>query len=299
MTKLFIIGNGFDIHHGIHSRYTDFAGWLKNVDRQVFDAVEEFVPAYIDADGNQLNAWSDLENNLANFDTDQLMDYGANFLPSYGADDWSESGHHDHEYELDRVIRMVSVRLHQRFVEWLSALTIPSAIDLPVSVIDPGGRFLNFNYTPTLQRLYGVHDVLHIHGSLLDEAAQIVLGHGWEPESREKLASYIDEDTDTRVAGGYHLIDDYFGETFKPTEKIIERNRAFFESLHDVTEVFVLGHGMAEVDRSYYFELLNFVPKPAHWTISYHGNGRQRMGEAADEIGLPPHKVTFKTLDRL
>lgn len=299
MTRLFIIGNGFDIHHGVNSRYTDFAEWLKGVDRGVFNAVEEFIPTYIDSEGKQLNAWSDLENNLANFDTDQLMDYGDNFLPSYGADDWSDAGHHDHEYELERVISTVSVKLHERFVEWLRTLAIPTATLFPVTVVDPHGKFLNFNYTPTLQWIYGATDVLHIHGSLLDEASEIVLGHGWEPESREKLASHINEDTDTRVAGGYKLIDDYFNETFKPTEKIIERNRAFFESLHDVTEVFVLGHGMAEVDRLYYFEILDFVPKSTRWTISYHGNGHGRMAEAASEIGIQMEKATFHALDRL
>ncbi|MBQ2262463.1 MAG: hypothetical protein II336_13960 [Loktanella sp.] len=143
-------------------------------------------------------------------------------------------------------------------------------------------------------------EVLHIHGSLLGEASEIVLGHGWEPESREKLPSHINEDTDTRVAGGYNLIDDYFSETFKPTEKIIERNRAFFESLHDVTEVFVLGHGMAEFDRFYYFEILNFVPKSTRWPPpSYHGNGRGRMAEAVNEIGIPMERATFHALDRL
>lgn len=299
MTKLFIIGNGFDIHHGIRSRYTDFAEWLKGVDPGVFNAVEEFIPTCIDARGNQLNAWSDLENNLANFDTDQLIDYGGNFLPSYGADDWSDAGHHDHEYELNRVISKVSVELHKRFVEWLRTLAIPGATLFPVSAVDPRGKFLNFNYTPTLQRIYGATDVLHIHGSLLDDASEIVLGHGWEPESRELLASHINEDTDTRVAGGYHLIDDYFSETFKPTEKIIERNRAFFESLRDVTEAFVLGHGMAEVDRLYYFEILDFVPKSTQWTISYYGNGCARMAQAANEIGIPIESAKFNTLDRI
>ena len=66
MSKLFIIGNGFDIHHGVRSRYTDFADWVKTVDYDVHSAVETFLPAWVDAEGKVQNAWSDLEHNLEN-----------------------------------------------------------------------------------------------------------------------------------------------------------------------------------------------------------------------------------------
>ena len=41
--KLFIIGNGFDLHHGIASKYSEFATYLKDEDRTVFDIAEEYV----------------------------------------------------------------------------------------------------------------------------------------------------------------------------------------------------------------------------------------------------------------
>lgn len=302
MSKLFIIGNGFDLHHGIPSSYTDFADWLADVDLAVFRAVEEYIPAQIDSAGNALNAWSDLENNLANFDTDQIIEYGNNFLPSYGADDWSDSGHHDHEYEIERITSLVSEKLHVRFVEWLRTLPIPeaSAFPPPVRSIDRSGKFLSFNYTPTLQWLYGVRDVLHIHGSLLDEASDIVLGHGWEPGDHESWESQVDEDTDTRVAGGYRLIDDYFRGTFKPTEKIIARNWRFFFSLADIEEIFVFGHSLAAVDRPYFERILRGVPQTANWTISYYGaSERWEKAELAEAMGIPVARTSFTTLDRL
>lgn len=178
MTKLFIIGNGFDLHHGINSSYTDFGEWLATVDREVHSAVNEFLPTWIDDCGKIQTAWSDLENNLEHFDTDQLLEYGSNFLPSYGADDWSDAGHHDFEFELDRVISALSVGLHSNFVCWLRTLSIPTSTRFPVKSIDRQAKFLNFNYTPTIQTLYGVSNVLHIHGSLADTTSPIVLGHG-------------------------------------------------------------------------------------------------------------------------
>ncbi|WP_320203060.1 bacteriophage abortive infection AbiH family protein [Agrobacterium rosae] len=301
MTKLFIIGNGFDIHHGIRSRYTDFAEWLESVDHEVHSAVEEFLPTWVDAEGNVQNAWADLENNLQYFDTDQLLDYGMNFLPSYGADDWRDSGHHDFEYELDRVIRALSVGLHRNFVRWLGTLSIPIQTTFPVRSIAPRAKFLNFNYTPTIQTLYGAANVLHIHGSLADPTSQIVLGHGWTPGDDDRWEDRIDEDTDTRVAGGYRLIDDYFRETFKPTAEIIQRNRAFFAGLGDVSEVYVFGHGLAEVDAPYFAEMLEYLPEDVDWIISYYGGHRERekIEAAAIEIGIATERTRFAFLSDL
>lgn len=301
MTKLFIIGNGFDIHHRIKSSYTDFGNWLKAVDREVHWAVEEFLPTWVDSEGNVQNAWSDLENNLEHFDTDRILEYGSNFLASYGADDWSDSGHHDFEYELDRVIRALSVGLHRNFVGWLGTLIIPTHTPLPVRSIDQQAKFLNFNYTSTIQTIYGAANVLHIHGSLADPTSQIVLGHGWTPQAKDRWEDRIDEDTDVRVAGGYRLIDDYFRETFKPTAEIIQRNKAFFTGLVDVTEVYVFGHGLAKVDAPYFAEMLKYLSKDVDWIISYYGGNRERakIETAAIEIGIPTQRARFGLLRNL
>ena len=37
MKSLYIIGNGFDIHHGIKSRYSDYREWLKEYDFDLYD----------------------------------------------------------------------------------------------------------------------------------------------------------------------------------------------------------------------------------------------------------------------
>ncbi|WP_265468328.1 AbiH family protein [Aeromonas salmonicida] len=49
---LYIIGNGFDLHHGLPTQYKHFKDLLNMVDWQVFDWVDTNVPADED--------WSDL-----------------------------------------------------------------------------------------------------------------------------------------------------------------------------------------------------------------------------------------------
>ena len=199
------------------------------------------------------------------------------------------------------MISALSVGLHRNFVRWLGTLSIPTQTLAPVRSIDPQAKFLSFNYTPTIQTLYGATNILHIHGSLADKTSQIVLGHGWAPEAKDRWEERIDEDTDTRVAGGYRLIDDYFRETFKPTAKIIQSNIAFFKNLGDVSEVCVFGHALAQVDAPYFAEMLKYIPQDVGWTISYYGNNRERekIEAAAIEMGIPIERTRLAFLHDL
>ena len=60
--KLYIIGNGFDIHHKINSAYSDFKNWLE-INHKKYNAlylIENYF--YIDSE-----FWHDFENNLSKF----------------------------------------------------------------------------------------------------------------------------------------------------------------------------------------------------------------------------------------
>lgn len=82
--QLFIIGNGFDLHHEIASKYSDFASYLERKDRSTFDIAENYMVP-------ERDLWSYLEERLAEIDVDQIEEYASNFLVSYGADDWSDA----------------------------------------------------------------------------------------------------------------------------------------------------------------------------------------------------------------
>ncbi|WP_192250436.1 bacteriophage abortive infection AbiH family protein [Mesorhizobium silamurunense] len=262
--RLFVIGNGFDLHHGIPSRYRDFGRYVEGIDRKVSELIRDYL--FVDKD-----FWNCFEERLATFDSDHVIDYAENFLVSYGAEDWSDADHHNFEYEIEQIVDGLSRTMRKHFADWIRGLPIPLPGTVPlVNCIERRAKFLNFNYTPTLQSLYGVDpgQVLHIHGSAVDPDSLIVLGHGWERQADEMLVRQVDEDTDTRIAGGYRLIDDYFAGTFKPTEKILAQNQAFFDGLVDVSDVFILGHSLADVDALYVAEIANKVPVTARWTIS-------------------------------
>ncbi|WP_026784847.1 bacteriophage abortive infection AbiH family protein [Pleomorphomonas koreensis] len=288
--RLFIIGNGFDLHYGIDSRYSDFASYLEDVDQQTFRVADEYVVP-------EKDLWSYLEERFAEIDVDRIEEYAENFLASYGADDWSDSGHHDYEYEIERICDSISLKLRGHFGDWIRQLEIPNHTATPVQCIDPAALFLNFNYTATLQRLYDVPDgrILHIHGAASDATADIILGHGWERQAADLHSRLTNEDTDVRVAGGFQLIDELLAKTFKPTREILARNSAFFASLASVTEAFVLGHSLAQVDEPYFRAVIDHVRPDVHWTVSFYGDqGATRL--AAESIGIPTSKLRLVPL---
>lgn len=250
--RLYVIGNGFDLWHGIPSSLTQFKRYVQATDRDVYREVEEYLPTQAD--------WSDLELALANMDVDALIDNLGHFMASYGAEDWSDSGHHDFQYEVQNVTERLSRGMQQRFAEWIRKLPIPSPATAGkrLAVLDADALFFSFNYTNTLGALYGVppEQILFIHGcaDLADD--ELVLGHAWHPQSRKSLNDRPDiEEIDTRLMEANDIIDDYFSATFKRSTELIGDHREFFDALTEVEQVIVLGHSLSAVDTAYFTAL--------------------------------------------
>lgn len=291
---LYVVGNGFDLHHGVQSSYASFGRYLKEVDPDTYDQLERYFS--VDDD-----FWWQFETQLAHLNTDSLLDEAAAHLPSYGADDWSDAGHHDYEYELDRVVAAISSTLRRRFSEWVRQLVIPSPT-LLIGKLLPlrrDARYLTFNYTETLQRVYGIPDasVIHIHGAAAHANDQLVLGHGWARTAADSFNYGIDpESADVRVMGGNEIVDRYFTETFKPTARVIESHKAFFQSLSGIKKIFIMGHSLSSVDLPYLLELCRHLGNvEVQWQVSFH-ESPEEVEAGVDSMGIDVNEVRFVPL---
>lgn len=117
-TNLYIIGNGFDIYHGIPSRYSDFKEYLKSSNQSLHDRIIEYLPV-----GEN---WCDLEIALAHLDVDKVINEAMQYLEVYSSENWSDSFHHDYQYEIDRIVADLSSGLKSYFCEWINQLELPS-----------------------------------------------------------------------------------------------------------------------------------------------------------------------------
>ncbi|TKV08990.1 hypothetical protein FDX19_13630 [Citrobacter sp. wls619] len=272
--RLYIIGNGFDIRHGLPTEYKHFKSYVAKNDQALYDAIEEYIPT-----GDE---WGELESALGNIDYELILQNSEMFLASYNTDDWSDAYHHDYPYEVDKITRMLSARLKGQFADWVKGINIADAYNSEqyIPPIPRESLYFSFNYTNTLQQIYAVPDarIIHIHGNCSYDD-DLILGHSFRVE--KSLNPYIGPDQDTRIAEAYDSIDKYFGNTFKPSEDIIKEESIFFSSLKNVDEVIVLGHSLSEVDGEYFAEINKSIQENARWIVALY-EGEEKSGSLED-----------------
>lgn len=295
-TQLYVIGNGFDLWHGVPSGFEHFKAYVGASDSRIKEDVERYL-----AVGEN---WRDLETALASLDVDCIIDDMGQYMGNYGDDEWSDSGHHNFQYEVEKVVDRLSSQLLVQFGYWIRSLPIPKFATSGVPrlrTLDSFGAYLNFNYTPTLAELYAIPDerVLHIHGKASQPNAELILGHGWKSEERQPLHCQRDEeDMDTRLIEAHGILEDYFSRTFKPSERLIRENQSFFDQLGKVQCVHVLGHSLSDVDMPY-LRALMCVPSvaAARWCTTYYPEEeRLAMHRRLIELGVPLERASTAPL---
>ena len=198
MKRLFIIGNGFDMAHGLPTGYQDFHRYLRseypNADEtpsapptsvvghhgeDVYDKDE--VVSYLMnlISRTEGDDWKDVEATIGNLDFDEDF-YG---LPEETDRDgdrnlWHEAyNNEDLARELAGCVPMIS----SLFSDWVDTIDISDANahkdDVFADIADFAcDLFLSFNYTFTLERVYGAKNVCHIHGC--QGSDEHLFGHG-------------------------------------------------------------------------------------------------------------------------
>ena len=299
---LFVVGNGFDVRHGIRSRYPDFRRFIEDTRADLSQVIAEYFDYEM--------IWADFEQALASFDSDLLLENVSHYFVSYAAEDWSDAYHHDYQYAIDEVVEALTTTLKKAFGEWL--LELENQITLcsidknltKLRCVNRDAFFINFNYTSTLQRCYDIPDknVFHIHGKAGNDLKDIILGHAWAPSDRQSLSD-IDgiEDQDVRITEGNALIDQYFACTYKPTAKIIDQNIALFDRLRSVKQIYVLGHSLSDVDLDYFKTIINVINvENSKWHVSYFDDrDLAHHSKVMHSLGVTGGVSNFSKLDSL
>jgi hypothetical protein len=263
---LYIIGNGFDLHHGLQTSYADFCKYVKENDTELYDFLEGYFNLELDKDG----LWSNFEENLNTFynwqflsdndSTDPIRDEKFQLSDMYGvADDVRE--------QLQGKIE----QLRENFYNWLDEIDYSNLEYKPLP-LDINAKYLTFNYTNTLQRLYLIADknILHIHNSIATYRYNLVFGHGIKIEQEPQVDS---EGNGSYPSQAYYEAEEaskmLLYHFYKDTKKIISKNLDFFDNLCDIDKIIVMGHSINKIDMPY-FKQLNTKIKHAKWTVSYY-----------------------------
>lgn len=280
---LYILGNGFDLMHGVKSSYYEFRDSLgkQNVLRTTLE--DYLTPEDI---------WADFENALAQFDASMM---GSRFLVDNWLDDMGaykpDAGAAEYFMAIEAAaqpIGTIAQELPRRFRMWVESLRIGTK-ERPLKQMFRKGKVLCFNYTEFVETLYGIpeQNVCYIHGCRRKRKYhpkdRLLLGHMpgasdaafafAEKERKKEPDSYRRTMCSAAQAQVMQLIADYDTELTKDCREVIAAHASFFSSLHETEAVVVIGHSFSPVDWDYFSEVAANLPdrNRTHWYFGCHG----------------------------
>ena len=266
---LYILGNGFDIAHGISSRYSDFEYWVKTKGN---DRLIGMMNIFF---SNEHYLWEDVETALGEYREEEIFDYCKPI----------EEIDYDHpmrsvaaiEDGPDWLFKTILDDFLDSFTNWVNSIDISQARQQ--LQFEPQSKYLTFNYTETLEKVYGIPDdnILHIHGSRAVKGDTYIMGHNnIKPDDLYDTLNgefYFEQDTKNKIIG-------WMNKLHKDTSSIIRHNAYFFRSLSEITHIVVIGHSINEVDWPYFDEVNKSVGPNALWHFHYHSSEDKKRIDA-------------------
>lgn len=274
-SDLFIIGNGFDLAHGMPTKYDDFKRWLFENDR--IDIIQELQHAFPSMKGGGYLLWSDFETALGQYDIDTVL--------NWGWDDLYITSTSIGNLKFDRPSSLLNIQLpdiiRDVFPAWVKSIPIAT---IPTYKLPSQALYLSFNYTDTIERLYRIPDsqILHIHGRVSVNDA-LVVGHNRSIDPSEYWDDHLDvRENNERMQ---RLVD--MNDLQKPSLELINRNESFFRLLNTVQTVTVLGHSCASMDYPYFRKVRMSIRGDAEWIFNpYSEEDVIRINTLKKEVGL-------------
>lgn len=232
--NLYIIGNGFDIDHGIKSKYIDFKHFLENsldINAKVLlDIIENSYR------NNDDMLWKDLEKSIGELDLDYYIEKDVKNLTN---------------------AIMFTEHFSYLFKKWVNYLRdfeiIKESTKKNLKHLFNENRdvFFSFNYTPTLEKIYNINkdNIKYIH--VVKDGESYEFGH-------EKIGK-INE-----IGHANFGVRNYLRQQLsKDTSKIYDNNRSWFEELSqkNIENIYFYGFSFANIDLIYIKGILNNVNK--------------------------------------
>lgn len=262
---LFVIGNGFDLFHGLNTKYSDFKKWMYYHHPIVLDELKQTY-------GISGEWWNDFERNLGNLDIIKYRKKHHSDIP-----DWTKKDYYSHLDPIPNLdsgpspsgnrLKELYDLLDVCFREWIEDINF-SFMEPLLRFPSDNVKFLSFNYTTVLENTYHFQasDILHIHGCVLNNE-KLIFGHdtssmAWEAKYEEKNV-YFPMDIDMME------VEYSFGSKERFPMEFISRNYDFFDFLPNVKDVYFLGFSFSPVDYEYAFYIRSRAPK-AMWHISWY-----------------------------
>ena len=264
MKRLFIIGNGFDLNHGLPTRYTDFMNFMKSnhpdVSENFITGIKKYSLPYFDQmDKIQEDIlWNDMENIFGSYEIMEMAEEHR---------DWNSE--FDYHGPASREIRdMLHLPLHisAYLNEWMTQVHKQVIKTSPQKRLQrlfdlEDSSYISFNYTTTLETVYKIKHVWHLHGKF---GETLIMGH-----NQTLGRTYTDPSEYGINLINEKFLKDYINRSRKNCHKIMASFPSIFydQSIKETPEIYVLGHSLNTIDMPYFRRIKKISGKEAKWNI--------------------------------
>lgn len=269
--NLFIIGNGFDLYHGLPTEYEHFAEYMKRNFQQeyewLYDSIKRYSLEYWDVigKGNDKIVWNDMENVLGSFEALELLEEHREWNSPIGYKGPPSK-------EIQQLLNF-GLNVSQYLNGWLEEIEPYIKKNLAKTWLinlfkKDDYSILSFNYTTTIEQIYHL-PVLHVHGK---KGEKLIMGH-----DNSGGGNIIGEDFGINVIN-QKFIRKYFRETYKNPRRIMKKYSDYFAENHlkKVKKVYVLGHSLNYIDMPYIKFICCHMDSRVKWEIAYY-NEKDRI----------------------
>ncbi len=308
--KLYIIGNGFDLHHDIDSKYSQFNEWLEK--HQCKYNALYLLSTHFHIDGE---FWNDFENSLSKFNISEFAENETrknypDFASDHFAREW-DMAIYQSEQDFVRIADEIKCAFH----DWICSLNSPNR-QKQLTLHARDSFFINFNYTKTLEDLYQIptSHICHIHGCV-DSDESFIVGHGAvvsessncdklpnDCDTPEKIEAYYDSHYDPVFENVTNTIINCVNTSLKKdVQGNINKHYDIFQNLNQLEDIYVYGWSFSPIDTPYLDEILKHNdPSKLHWTISWREeNDKVNANKYLGKHGIDTNLISFVQLNEL
>ncbi len=288
MGKLFVIGNGFDLHYGLKTHVEDFKKYLAR--EEVFDNPLNALDVF---DAYGVN-WGQYEQSLTNMNLDIIEDENE-IGPDYQSDHETDrdGGILNMQMLVDSLSESVCSALRKMVLAANHSLTQDEPITLPV--FKAGDAILSFNYTSTIETLFMIPNsvpICHIHG-FVEDGTEMIFGYMDSKTNPRQNWADLGEDGDFYIQQQRNVVYHFYQSWAKKLQ--LEKLYEFLRLCKGIDKIVVLGHSMNAVD-SEYMELINHTLCPNSWEISCY-KGDLTLSDLQPYSFF--HKIQLQDFDKL
>ncbi len=121
-----------------------------------------------------------------------------------------------------------------------------------------------------------------------------------DPEEYEQWLEYQESKYDYSIELGKQEIRKYFDASLKPSNRVLNDNVDFFNSLGDIEKVVVLGHSLAEVDLPYFKNIIKTLNGCQKWVVSYYAEEeKENRIETMCNLGVDKSNIELTKISDL